>query len=303
MSLLKKVVALLLPLTLAQAGSSVPMAVTVDDLPTHELPSHSLSRYAIVDGILKAFDRHGLKNVYGFGNAGKIPVTPRGAEIYELWVKAGQLLGNHTLNHPWLARTEAADYIEEIRSNQILLDEYQTPHRKWFRYPFLAEGNTLEKRNTVRNFLANNDYSIAQVTIDSNDWAWNDPYTRCLNLGDEHAQAWLKKTFLQNAIEEFRIMRRLSRKLWGRETPHVLLTHVGSLTSVMMDELLSAYEKEGARFVTLEEAQADPLYREDPGVTMEYGLGFLQQWAQKRNIPVPRNNKRPDIRVLEQICR
>lgn len=32
------------------------------------------------------------------------------------------------------------------------------------RYPYLAEGDTLEKRNTIRSYLFKNGYRIAEVT-------------------------------------------------------------------------------------------------------------------------------------------
>ena len=37
--------------------------------------------------------------------------------------------------------------------------------------PFLHEGETLEKREAVRRYLAEHRYAIAEVTIDAHDWA------------------------------------------------------------------------------------------------------------------------------------
>ena len=53
---------------------------------------------------------------------------------------------------------------------------------RWFRYPYLHEGDTLEKRRAVRAFLASSGYRIAQTTIDSK--------TTC---GTAHARCWMKK--------------------------------------------------------------------------------------------------------------
>jgi len=43
---------------------------------------------------------------------------------------------------------------------------------KFFRFPFLHEGDSYEKRNAVRQYLHERKYQLAPVTIDSNDWAW-----------------------------------------------------------------------------------------------------------------------------------
>ena len=43
---------------------------------------------------------------------------------------------------------------------------------KYFRFPFLAEGETQEKRDGVREFLFHNGYKIAPVTLDFFDYDW-----------------------------------------------------------------------------------------------------------------------------------
>jgi hypothetical protein len=54
----------------------------------------------------------------------------------------------------------------------------------WFRYPYLREGDTLEKRHALARFLKDQGYRVAQVTMNFDDYAYNDPYTRCLAKND-----------------------------------------------------------------------------------------------------------------------
>ena len=51
---------------------------------------------------------------------------------------------------------------------------------KVFRYPFLEEGDNGDDARTVRAHLDDEGYRVAEVTIDFYDWAFNDPYVRCL---------------------------------------------------------------------------------------------------------------------------
>lgn len=285
------------------AQASIEMALTIDDIPAHETEAPGLSRLEIHKKILATLKKHNLKGVYGFLNGGKISTTPDGEKIVQEWVKAGQNLGNHTLTHQWLAKVSADTFIHEISSNEEFLKNYSTkPNWKWFRYPFLAEGDSLEKRNAIRDYLLKNNYKTAQVTVDSNDWAWNDPYSRCLGTKDQKSIQWLKSTFLKNAEAELTQVEEWSKKLFNRSIKHVLLIHVGSLTSEVLDDLLSLYKRKGVKFISLEQASKDPLYSEDPQITMTYGLPLVSQWAQKKGMWIPYNPARPDIKILNSTC-
>src|SRR5437016_2983354 len=87
-----------------------------------------------------------------------------------------------------LARTDA--YLADVRRDEDVLARVAT-HQTWkvFRYPFLQQGDTVEKRDGVRRFLAEAGYAIAEVTIDADDWAFNAPFVRCTEQGDESAVA------------------------------------------------------------------------------------------------------------------
>jgi hypothetical protein len=56
----------------------------------------------------------------------------------------------------------------------------------------LWEGDTLEKRRAVRAYLKEHGYRVAQVSLDFEDYAWNDAYSRCSAKGDEAAISWLQ---------------------------------------------------------------------------------------------------------------
>ena len=104
----------------------------------------------------------------------------------------------------------------------------------WFRYPFLDEGDTPEKRSQVRKFLAARGYKIAAVTMSFGDYMWNEPYARCVAKNDQGAIATLKSSYLAAADESITRYREMSRKLYGRDISYVLLMHVGALDAEML---------------------------------------------------------------------
>lgn len=46
---------------------------------------------------------------------------------------------------------------------------------RWFRFPFLAEGDTPGERAAIRSFLLRHGYKIAGVTMSFGDHQWNEP--------------------------------------------------------------------------------------------------------------------------------
>jgi peptidoglycan-N-acetylglucosamine deacetylase len=284
------------------AADPIPLAITVDDLPIHGAPLPSEPRSKIAARFLAVLKRHGVVEAYGFVNAKKVKDDPTSLEVMTLWKKAGFPLGNHTYSHMRLNTATVGEFIKDIKSNEALLDTLESPSvYKWFRYPFLNEGDSLEKRNAVRKALHDLQYKIAQVTVDFEDWAWNDAYVRCVQSKDKKAIQWLEASYLEHATIRLEHAKKSALKLFGRPIQHILLLHAGLFDSLMLDKLLSAYEKAGAQFVPLKQATSDPIYLDDPGLTPSAGGTYLDQVAQSKGLPLPLVKKLP-FKKLKAIC-
>src|SRR5258707_5250580 len=69
----------------------------------------------------------------------------------------------------------------------------------WFRYPYLREGDTIGKRQGVQAFLKEHGYRVADVTMSFDDYAYNEPYARCLARNDQAPLTWLRDSYLTSA--------------------------------------------------------------------------------------------------------
>ena len=268
------------------------VAVTVDDLPAH---GPDTDRVAVTRKILAAFRKHRLPPVIGFVNRRKLEGHPELEEVLRLWRAEGNPLGNHGYAHLSLTATAPETYVEDIARNE------REDLAKVYRYPFLFEGDTLEKRHFVRDWLAGHGYRIAQVTIDGDDWAWNPPYTRCAAKGDQLTLGRLRQTFLDAHAQMIAFYVRLARELAGRDVAHILLLHVGAMDADQMDALLSTLEAQGARFVTLEEAMGDPIYGEAPDLAWKVGASLLDRMVKARGLKPA--YPQVDEKWLESACR
>ena len=137
---------------------------------------------------------------------------------------------------------------------------------RWFRYPYLHEGDTLEKRRAVRAFLATSGYRIAQTTLDFEDYLWNSAYARCWMRKDEASIQWLRESYRTAARDFTRFQIQNSRAVFGRDIHHVMLLHLGAFSSHILPDLFRILDEEGFEIVTLEEAQKDPAYDYDPDI-------------------------------------
>ncbi len=280
------------------------VAITVDDLPAHGPVPPDVTRLSLHQRMLEAFAVHQAPRVYGFVNAARAADAPDHLAALHAWVDAGHPLGNHTFSHPRMQDLDLSAYLAEIDGNEPLLAELvhdPSVYRK-FRYPFLIEGTSEATTLAVREHLRSRGYRVAEVTIDFFDWAFNPPYVRCLSLGDDEAVTRLRGLFLDHALRMLQWSDAAAKQMYGRAIPHVLLLHVGAFGAEMMAPLLTAYERSGVEWITLDEALADPVYLDvpiEPGVTQGTLLDLM---IEARGVAHPPRPIQPTAE-LDAMCR
>ncbi len=184
-----------------RADRKLKVALTFDDLPLNGLLPPGALKSDFARDTIKVLKKHRIPPSYGFIVARQLERNPDGARALQIWVDGGHPLANHTYTHLDLTKNSVEDFQREILRNEPVLELLMPPIRKtvggthdwrWFRYPYLHEGDTLEKRRAVRAFLASNGYRIAQTTLDFEDYLWNSAYARCWMRKDETSIQWLQ---------------------------------------------------------------------------------------------------------------
>jgi peptidoglycan/xylan/chitin deacetylase (PgdA/CDA1 family) len=299
---------LILVFFVSYSQAAIKIAITVDDLPTHGALPPGITREMIAIKMTEIFQKHKVPEVYAFINSGKVETKKESLEVLQIWKNAGFPFGNHTYLHEDINLTSAADYRKAIDLNEPLLQNLSgTNDWKYFRYPYLREGETLEMRNNIRSYLKEKNYKIAQVTIDFEDWAWNDPYARCKIKNDTKSIQWLKDTYLKNATDMVTRAETISHALFKRSIPHILLLHIGAFDTEMLDTLLTEYKKMGVVFIPLSEASQDKVYAIDPGLPAKWGSELTYQIMKSKklglaDVGLKKYEDYPDEK-LTQFCR
>ena len=285
------------------------VALTFDDLPLNGTLPLGAKQSDFARDTIKVLKKHRIPPSYGFINANKLERNPDGAKALQIWVEGGHPLANHTYTHLDFTKSSVEDFQREILRNEPVL-ELLMPRQKvggkhdwrWFRYPYLHEGDTLEKRRAVRAFLANNGYRIAQTTLDFEDYLWNSAHARCWMKKDEESLQWLRESYRTAARDSSRFDVENSRAVFGRDIHHVMLLHLGSFSSHILPDLFEILDEEGFEIVTLEEAQKDPAYDYDPDFADARGGTLVELGMQAKNIPWPANAPRKPRDRLRTIC-
>jgi peptidoglycan/xylan/chitin deacetylase (PgdA/CDA1 family) len=246
------------------------LAITMDDLPSNGPLPPGVTRVETAKDVLAMLKKRHVPPVYGFINAKKLEGNADGAEALKVWA-AAEPVGNHTYSHMDLEQNPAEAFEREIEENEpaleLLARKGTTGNEwHWFRYPYLHEGDTVEKRRAVRAYLKAHGYRIAQVTLDWEDYLWNAAYARCVAKGDTTSIPWLRSSYLNTASEFLDLGRAQAKLIYGHEINYVLLMHLGAFSSTILPDALDLLKKKGFKLVTLEEAESDAAYEGDPDV-------------------------------------
>jgi peptidoglycan/xylan/chitin deacetylase (PgdA/CDA1 family) len=288
-------------LGLAGICAAQKLAITFDDLPMSGALPPGVTLTETAKDVLAILKKKHVPPVYGFVNAKKLEGNPDGAEAMKVWV-AAEPVGNHTYSHMDLEKNTPEAFESDIEENEPVLELLQAKDDwHWLRYPYLHEGDTVEKRRAVRAYLKTHGYRIAQVTLDWEDYLWNFAYAKCAAKNDQKSIAWLRSSYLSTASEFLDLGRAQAKLIYGRDISYVLLLHLGAFSSTILPEALDLLHKKGFKLVTLQEAESDAAYEDDPDAGLHDAGTFLDQWMQVKQIKYPEHTDKP-YKELESAC-
>ncbi|MGE5111395.1 MAG: polysaccharide deacetylase family protein [Acidobacteriaceae bacterium] len=267
----------------AQTSAQRSIALTFDDLPMAASNPTPAEVTALTNSILGALSKHRAPAV-GLVNESKVHLgdDAERAATLELWLKAGQQLGNHTYSHPDFNKLTLAEFTADAERGELLLKRLLPKYHqqlRFFRFPFNHAGDTEEKKAGFQKWLAQNHYEVATCTIENSDWVFAAAYDKALSRHDSGQIQKIRTAYLDYTDAKFPFFEKASLDVFGREFPQVFLLHANRLNADVLDELLSQVEKRGYRFVTLEEAQSDAAYRTPDTDISPYGPMWIYRWA------------------------
>ena len=180
-----------------------------------------------------------------------------GLALIQQWGEQGHAIGNHTSKHRSLASAQVslADFIGDVNE----ADEVLSALPNWvpmLRFPYLKEGDTVEKRDGIREWMAANGYRAAPVSIDASDWYYNQVYGAWLEAGDAAKAEQVQAAYIEHLLDRAQYYENLAE----HSPAHVLLLHTNQLNADIIAEVIKAFQQRGWEFVSPQQAFNDPLY-------------------------------------------
>jgi peptidoglycan/xylan/chitin deacetylase (PgdA/CDA1 family) len=268
------------------AAVALTVALTFDDMPAVALPkSEGCNALHWNQKLLETLKRHRAPAL-GLVNSGKsCDLEP----VIDAWLEAGYDLGNHTFSHRDLNSMPVADYEQDIIRGESPLRKRLAAHGKtlrYFRYPMLHTGTSLQTRDAVAAFLRARQYVNAAVTLDNQDWIFANAYARALDRNDSALARRVAQAYVPYMESTLTFLEKRTREVVGRPIAHILLLHMNALNADMLDDLLRMFERRGYRFITVDEALRDPAYALPDGYVGPMGISWIHRWGVAKGMPV-----------------
>ncbi|MDQ3126222.1 MAG: polysaccharide deacetylase family protein [Pseudomonadota bacterium] len=221
-----------------------------------------------------------------FINEGKVCDTRRAEllpALLNVWLDAGLAMGNHTFSHINIHRNTVEAYLADVDAGAPVTRAVLAGRGRslrFFRHPYLFTGETPEKKAAVAAGLAERGYTIAPVTIDNNDWMFAAVYRKAEAAGDDALKTRVGEAYVAHMAVVLDHSEPYSAELaGGREPAQVLLLHANTLNRDWYPRIHALYLARGYRFVTLDEALADPVYAHADDYVRANGVSWLHRWT------------------------
>jgi peptidoglycan-N-acetylglucosamine deacetylase len=237
------------------------IAVTMDDPTTTVGPNIS---WRVANGaILDTLEKWSLK--IALFVCGMRVDSPPGKELLGRWDEAGHLICNHSYSHLNFNsnRTAYDDFAADFQRNEPLIKPYRR-FTRLFRYPFLKEGDTAEKRDRFRGLLKQTGYGVGHVTIDASDWYVDDRMNARLQQQPAANTEPYGDYLVAHLLDRAAFYRQLALDVLGHEIPHTLLLHHRMINALYLEDVISAFSDKGWQWIDAKRAFDDPVFKRQP---------------------------------------
>lgn len=218
------------------------MVITIDDLPfVGEYRNFHLAM--IIDTLTK-------NEVPATGFIIASEVRENNWDLLQKFKDSGFGLGNHTYSHANLNQLQPKEYMHQIKAADDILSRVMT-EPKYFRYPYLAMSNG-KKKEAILCYLAQKNYQVAPITIDSKDFAFNQ---RLMSVPEADRRAYLtelKPFYLDFIWAQTLKAEEHTQYHHNPDQAQILLIHANLLNAYVLPDIIELYKQKGYSFTSLE---------------------------------------------------
>jgi peptidoglycan/xylan/chitin deacetylase (PgdA/CDA1 family) len=197
--------------------------------------------------------------------AGRRVDSPEALRLVAQWSSAGHAVGNHSYAHRNFGSPQVSiqEFTADVERAHRLLSHVPTWLNR-LRFPYLKEGDTADKRDGMRQWMDQNGYAHAYVSIDTSDWYYSDRLVRWRKQNPTADAQAFRAAYLQHLWDRSRYYEGLAVDVLGRRPAHVMLLHTNAINAAFLADVIGMFKERGWKIVSPAEAFADPMYTSRP---------------------------------------
>lgn len=270
------------------------VSITIDDLPFVSGSKRFEDALANTDVLLRPLrSNHIPCTGFVVGSGFDAFGSDKANTLYHRWLDAGFELGNHTWTHADYNSVPLAAYEQEVIRTDAAIRTAQGSVR-YFRAPYLNDGLDSAGKATLSQFLADHNYTVAPVTLDSDEYKFATPYDVAVSRGNRRQCSAIERTYVRYWAGQIAYFEKQSRRALGRECAQIILLHANRLTAKTMPQILATFVRRGYRFVSLTQALKDPAYRLPDTYVGSGGYSWIFRWGLAKGVRFDPFPKPPD---------
>ena len=263
--------------TLAEAAkkkATKEICITFDELPV-ATSFGKVDHQKVTADLLAALKKHEVKAA-GFVVGKNINGQH---DLLGAWLNDGHVLGSLTNSNQDLHLLAVESFIRDLATGQAAMEPMLSgfgQEWRYFRYPFLHYGNTVEAKREVRRYLAANDMVIAHATVVVEDYLYNLAMEKLGEEIDSSDYFNLRSDYLEHVLDAVEQAEADATQVLKRRCRHILQLRANLLNAEYLDDLLTMLEEQGYRFIALDRALDDELYFAPEAYFGARGVGYIQ---------------------------
>ena len=211
------------------------------------------------NSILSTLDKYQLKAIlYAHG---KNKLNEKGRFILQSWNDRGHLIGNHSFAHKNYSHPMATFhwFKDDFLKNDSIIRNYSN-YVKLYRFPYLKQGETEEKVDSVQQLFSQLNYKIGHVTVDASDWYINGRLVKYIQSGETEKLEKFKSYYIKHLYNRAFYYDSLSSVFCSKKISHTILLHHNLAAALFLDDLIKFFKAQGWQVINADEALKDEFY-------------------------------------------
>ncbi len=258
---MKQVITVIIFLVTQQNFCQSKVSFTFDDGALGNRPNYTFDQWN--EMLLKKLKDANIEAMFFVTGNDKTGI--KGKKLLESWNNNGHKIANHTYKHSNYNNVNHTFELfkDDFIKNDTIISKYSN-YCKFFRFPYLKEGNTQEKINSVRTFLNDQNYRNGYVTIDASDWYIDNRLVKRLRENPNADLNDFRDFYLNHILERAQFYEKISMEINDRHISHTLLLHHNLTAALFIDDLIQMFKSKGWEIISTTEAYKDPIYKKTP---------------------------------------